>query len=78
MVRQGDHVELYSWDQANSKWTKVGDVVGSSGGNQVTSGKTLFDGKVSVYYNALWEEHFFRILKVSEEGIAELLLRFPE
>ena len=48
MVRQGDLVELYSWDQAQSKWTKVGDVVGSSGGNQATSGKTLFEGKVGV------------------------------
>ncbi|KAL8576565.1 hypothetical protein ACOMHN_003123 [Nucella lapillus] len=45
MVRQGDKVELYSWDHAQSKWTKVGDVVGSSGASQATSGKTLYEGK---------------------------------
>ncbi|XP_076463194.1 phospholipase A-2-activating protein-like [Babylonia areolata] len=45
MVRQGDKIELYSWDQAQAQWTKVGDVVGSSGGSQATSGKTLFEGK---------------------------------
>ncbi|KAK7485283.1 hypothetical protein BaRGS_00023534 [Batillaria attramentaria] len=45
MVRQGDHVELYSWDTAEGRWTKIGDVVGSSGGTQASSGKTLFEGK---------------------------------
>ena len=39
-------VELYSWDAATAQWKKVGDVVGSSGGSQATSGKTLFEGKV--------------------------------
>ena len=58
MVRQGDRVELYSWDQAQSKWTKVGDVVGSSGGNQATSGKTLFEGKVGVRSDPVWVEPF--------------------
>ena len=39
-------VELYSWEAATSLWKKVGDVVGSSGGSQASSGKTLFEGQV--------------------------------
>lgn len=46
MVRQGDKVELYNWDATASRWNKVGDIVGSSGGSQETSGKTLYEGKV--------------------------------
>ncbi|XP_071118768.1 phospholipase A-2-activating protein-like [Haliotis cracherodii] len=45
MVRQGDKIELYQWDAAKASWTKIGDVVGSSGGSQQTSGKTLYEGK---------------------------------
>ncbi|KAH3731128.1 hypothetical protein DPMN_057134, partial [Dreissena polymorpha] len=46
MVRNAaGKVELYSWDGASSEWKKVGDVVGSSGGTQATSGKTLYEGK---------------------------------
>lgn len=41
-------VELYSWDNSVQQWKKVGDVVGSSGGTQATSGKTLYEGKVSL------------------------------
>ena len=41
-------VELYSWEAATSQWKKVGDVVGSSGGTQATSGKTLFEGQVQL------------------------------
>lgn len=50
MVRQGDRVELYSWNTSKSTWSKIGDVVGSSGGTQATSGKTLFEGKVSWHF----------------------------
>ena len=39
-------MELYSWGAALSLWKKVGDVVGSSGGSQVSSGKTVFEGQV--------------------------------
>ena len=47
MVKDGKgKVELYSWEAATSLWKKVGDVVGSSGGSQATSGKTLYEGQV--------------------------------
>lgn len=46
MVRNASgKVELFSWDRSVSQWKKVGDVVGSSGGTQATSGKTLYEGK---------------------------------
>ena len=41
-------VELYSWEASTSQWKKVGDVVGSSGGTQASSGKTLFEGQVNI------------------------------
>ena len=48
MVRTANgKVELFSWDKSVDQWKKVGDVVGSSGGTNATSGKTLFEGKVS-------------------------------
>ncbi|XP_069126256.1 phospholipase A-2-activating protein-like [Argopecten irradians] len=45
MVKTGDKVEIYHWEAAQTKWTKIGDVVGSSGGSQKSSGKTLYEGK---------------------------------
>ncbi|XP_033729624.1 phospholipase A-2-activating protein-like isoform X3 [Pecten maximus] len=51
MVKTGDKVEIYHWEAAQTKWTKIGDVVGSSGGSQKTSGKTLYEGKVSKVEN---------------------------
>ncbi|XP_060069922.1 phospholipase A-2-activating protein-like [Ylistrum balloti] len=45
MVKKGDKVEIYHWEAAATKWTKIGDVVGSSGGTQKSSGKTLYEGK---------------------------------
>ncbi|XP_050401900.1 phospholipase A-2-activating protein [Patella vulgata] len=45
MVKDGDKVQLYNWDASASKWNKVGDIVGSAGGTQATSGKTLYQGK---------------------------------
>ncbi|XP_071173054.1 phospholipase A-2-activating protein-like isoform X1 [Mytilus edulis] len=38
-------VELYHWEASATQWKKIGDVVGSSGGSQATSGKALHDGK---------------------------------
>lgn len=46
MVKNSDgKVELYHWDSGESQWKKIGDVVGSSGGTQQSSGKMLHDGK---------------------------------
>lgn len=45
LIRDGDRVEAYSWDAAKNEWSKVGEVVGSSGGSQATSGKVLYEGK---------------------------------
>uniref|UniRef100_A0A2C9JHZ5 Phospholipase A-2-activating protein n=1 Tax=Biomphalaria glabrata TaxID=6526 RepID=A0A2C9JHZ5_BIOGL len=45
MVNTGGSVEVYQWDASQSNWIKIGNVVGSSGSTQRTSGKTLFEGK---------------------------------
>uniref|UniRef100_A0A8C4QF90 Phospholipase A2-activating protein n=1 Tax=Eptatretus burgeri TaxID=7764 RepID=A0A8C4QF90_EPTBU len=45
LVNDGGQVEAYQWSGAESRWLKIGDVVGSSGGTQATSGKVLFEGK---------------------------------
>ncbi|KAH9488092.1 hypothetical protein Btru_065405 [Bulinus truncatus] len=45
MVNTGGSVDVYQWDASQSKWIKIGNVVGSSGSTQRSSGKTLFEGK---------------------------------
>uniref|UniRef100_UPI00358FAF8F phospholipase A-2-activating protein isoform X1 n=1 Tax=Myxine glutinosa TaxID=7769 RepID=UPI00358FAF8F len=45
LVNDGGQVEAYQWSGAESRWLKIGDVVGSSGGTQATSGKVLYEGK---------------------------------
>lgn len=45
MVREGASVVAYSWSEGTKEWTKLGDVMGSSGGTQATSGKVLYEGK---------------------------------
>lgn len=45
IIRRGPNAELHQWDSSKQEWTKVGDIVGSSGGTQQSSGKTLFEGK---------------------------------
>lgn len=42
MVRQGDQVSVHSWNMAENKWDKIGDVVGAAEKN---SGKKLHNGK---------------------------------
>jgi phospholipase A-2-activating protein len=49
MIRDGDKVGCYSWSAADKKWSKVGDVVGASGATQNTSGRVLYEGKVSFH-----------------------------
>ena len=46
MVKRGANVEAHQWSAAEQKWMKIGDVVGSSGSSQSTSGKQLYEGKV--------------------------------
>jgi len=45
MVRTGDAVSVHSWNMAEQKWDKIGDVVGAAGGSTETSGKKLYMGK---------------------------------
>eukprot|EP00092_Neocalanus_flemingeri_P037378 GFUD01040702.1.p1 GENE.GFUD01040702.1~~GFUD01040702.1.p1 ORF type:complete len:806 (-),score=248.04 GFUD01040702.1:260-2677(-) len=45
MVRSGDAVSVHSWNMAEQKWDKIGDVVGAAGGSTETSGKKLYMGK---------------------------------
>ena len=48
MVRQADCIEAYQWNASESRWIKVGNVVGGSNDSPATSGrgKTHFEGKV--------------------------------
>jgi len=48
MVRQVNCIEAYQWNASESRWIKVGNVVGGSNDSQTTSGrgKTRFEGKV--------------------------------
>ena len=47
IIRRGtDKVEIHNWSASQACWIKIGDVVGSTGGSQQTSGKTLYQGKV--------------------------------
>jgi PFU (PLAA family ubiquitin binding). len=50
MVREGSTVVAYSWSEASREWNKLGDVMGSAGGTQESSGKVLYQGKVSKNY----------------------------
>ncbi|MEE6459049.1 hypothetical protein FKM82_000524 [Ascaphus truei] len=45
LINDGGKVEAYQWNMSEARWMKIGDVVGSSGATQQTSGKVLFEGK---------------------------------
>ncbi|XP_078070421.1 phospholipase A-2-activating protein isoform X6 [Mustelus asterias] len=45
LIRVEDSVQAYQWSVVDGRWIKIGDVVGSSGGTQKTSGKVLYEGK---------------------------------
>ncbi|XP_033096894.1 phospholipase A-2-activating protein-like [Anneissia japonica] len=45
LVKVGNTVEAYSWSQAEGKWSKIGDVVGSSDGKQTAGQKVMYEGK---------------------------------
>ena len=47
LVKVGNIVEAYSWSGADSKWNKIGDVVGTEGDDtQPSSSKVMYEGKV--------------------------------
>ncbi|KAM9251243.1 phospholipase A-2-activating protein [Cariama cristata] len=45
LIKDDEKVEAYQWSVSEGRWIKIGDVVGSSGATQQTSGKVLFEGK---------------------------------
>uniref|UniRef100_A0A8C2NLP3 Phospholipase A-2-activating protein n=1 Tax=Capra hircus TaxID=9925 RepID=A0A8C2NLP3_CAPHI len=45
LIRDGEKVEAYQWSVNERRWIKIGDVVGSSGASQQTSGRVLYEGK---------------------------------
>ncbi|XP_068090719.1 phospholipase A-2-activating protein [Hyperolius riggenbachi] len=45
LVNEDGKVEAYQWSVGDGRWIKIGDVVGSSGATQQTSGRVLFEGK---------------------------------
>nr|XP_008101669.1 PREDICTED: phospholipase A-2-activating protein isoform X2 [Anolis carolinensis] len=45
LIKSDGKVEAYQWSVSEGRWLKIGDVVGSSGATQQTSGKVLFEGK---------------------------------
>ncbi|NXD16823.1 PLAP protein, partial [Nothocercus nigrocapillus] len=45
LIKDNGKVEAYQWSVSEGRWIKIGDVVGSSGATQQTSGKVLFEGK---------------------------------
>ncbi|NXK00091.1 PLAP protein, partial [Corythaixoides concolor] len=45
LIKDNGKVEAYQWSVSEKRWIKIGDVVGSSGATQQTSGKVLYEGK---------------------------------
>nr|XP_005294800.2 phospholipase A-2-activating protein [Chrysemys picta bellii] len=45
LIRDNGKVEAYQWSVSEGRWIKIGEVVGSSGATQQTSGRVLFEGK---------------------------------
>ncbi|OCT97805.1 phospholipase A-2-activating protein isoform X1 [Xenopus laevis] len=45
LIKEDGKVEAYQWSTGEGRWMKIGDVVGSSGATQQTSGRVLFEGK---------------------------------
>ncbi|XP_066460396.1 phospholipase A-2-activating protein isoform X1 [Eleutherodactylus coqui] len=59
LVNVDGKVEAFQWSVAEGRWMKIGDVVGSSGATQQSSGKVLFEGK---------EYDFVFTIDVNESG----------
>ncbi|NXC21782.1 PLAP protein, partial [Corythaeola cristata] len=69
LIKDNGKVEAYQWSVSEKRWIKIGDVVGSSGATQQTSGKVLYEGKVYAnfnwfYYFLCWYFVFFDLLKL--------------
>lgn len=47
-MRENGQVICYSWSVAEKKWVTLGNVISGSGGSTETSGKVLYEGKVSL------------------------------
>uniref|UniRef100_T1J7G6 Phospholipase A-2-activating protein n=1 Tax=Strigamia maritima TaxID=126957 RepID=T1J7G6_STRMM len=45
MVRDGDVVTLHQWNEEETRWIKVGDVVGANETHNPSGSKTVFEGK---------------------------------
>uniref|UniRef100_A0AAY4A0G7 Phospholipase A-2-activating protein n=1 Tax=Denticeps clupeoides TaxID=299321 RepID=A0AAY4A0G7_9TELE len=43
LIKEGGHVEAYQWSMSESRWIKIGDVVGGS--SQQPSKKIMYEGK---------------------------------
>ncbi|XP_029931915.1 phospholipase A-2-activating protein [Myripristis murdjan] len=43
LIKEGQNVEAYQWSVSDSRWVKIGDVVGGS--NQQTSKSVMYEGK---------------------------------
>lgn len=50
LVREGATVMVYNWSAEEGEWQKIGDVMGSAGGTQASSGKTLYEGVVCSFF----------------------------
>lgn len=48
VIREESGVVCYQWSTGESRWVKVGDVVGSAEHSASGSNRILFEGKVSV------------------------------
>lgn len=46
LIKEGQKVEAYQWSVSDSRWMKIGDVVGGS--NQQTSKRVMYEGKVKL------------------------------
>nr|XP_006127304.1 phospholipase A-2-activating protein [Pelodiscus sinensis] len=45
LIKDDRNVEAYQWSVSEERWIKIGEVVGSSGATQQTSGRVLYEGK---------------------------------
>ena len=48
MVKTDTGVEAHQWNESDGLWVKIGEVIGSSGASQQTSGKRLYNGRVCI------------------------------
>lgn len=44
LIKEGSNVEAYQWSMSDSRWVKIGDVVGGS--SKQNSKSVMYEGKV--------------------------------